>query len=88
MYINEEKAEYVDDVDVDKVIPEEVGEGKEEVPPPPPTPKPKRKRAPTEYNKFVSKHMKTKKIQKLPPRERFAAISVLYKKHKAKKSKK
>jgi len=43
----------------------------------------KPKRAPSAYNQFVSAQMKTKSIKALPQKERFAAISALWKKQKA-----
>jgi hypothetical protein len=40
---------------------------------------PKAKRAPSAYNLWVKTHMAKDEIKALPPRERFAKISALYK---------
>jgi hypothetical protein len=53
----------------------------------PETPAPaieKKKRALSAYNLFVQKHIKTDAIKALPPKERFAKISEMYKAEKSK----
>ena len=47
--------------------------------------KPKEKRPPSAYNLFVKEAYKSEKVQKLPPKERFAKVAELWHKHKGKK---
>jgi hypothetical protein len=51
-----------------------------------PEPEVKAKRAPSAYNTFVKKHMATDAVKALPPRERFAHISKLFKASKEEKA--
>ena len=46
------------------------------------------KRPPSAYNLFVKNAYKSKEVQKLPPKERFAKVAELWHKEKTKKSKK
>lgn len=48
----------------------------------------KEKRPPSAYNLFVKEAYKSKEVQKLTPKERFAKVAELWHKHKGKKSKK
>jgi len=48
----------------------------------------KEKRPPSAYNLFVKNAYKSKEVQKLPPKERFAKVAELWHKEKTKKSKK
>ena len=43
---------------------------------------PRKKRGASPYNKFVSENMKTEAIKNLPAKQRFSAISALWKKSK------
>ena len=45
----------------------------------------KQKRAPSAYNLFVKDAYKSEKVQKLPPKERFAKVAELWHKQKSKK---
>jgi len=45
----------------------------------------KEKRAPSAYNLFVKDAYKSKEVQKLPPKERFAKVAELWHKEKGKK---
>ena len=47
--------------------------------------KPKEKRPPSAYNLFVKEAYKSEKVQKLPPKERFAKVAELWHKHKNQK---
>ena len=48
----------------------------------------KEKRPPSAYNLFVKDAYKSKEVQKLPPKERFAKVAQMWHKEKSKKSKK
>ena len=51
-------------------------------------PKPEKvKRPPSAYNLFVKEAYKSEKVQKLPPKERFAKVAELWHKQKAKSKK-
>ncbi len=66
-----------------EIVPEEP-EQSELLPTPPKEPKPKRTRAPTKYNLFVKEQMATEKIKSLPPKEKFAVISTMWRNNKEK----
>jgi len=55
-------------------------EVKEEVEGGAPPPAPKKKRAPSAYNMFIKEN--AHKVSDLPSKERFKALSVMWKKHK------
>jgi len=51
-------------------------------------PKKKEKRPPSAYNLFVKDAYKSKEVQKLAPKERFAKVAQMWHKHKGQKTKK